>query len=293
MLRVGVRGAAAGAEAAAPGEPRPASAKSLLTTILGEFVLPTDGGVWTSTAVTALDALGFTERNARQALARLGDDGLIEPQRHGRSVRWLLTDTGRALLTTGAERIYSFGARAEAWDGHWLVVMCSIPESQRAKRHQLRSRLTFEGFGFVAPSVAVCPHREREGVANDILRSLDLDGEALTLDARTGELTSDTQMIASAWSLDTLVDDYRAFLAEFSGPADGAVAAPADAFRDTIRLVDAWRAFPFSDPELPVRLLPDDWPGTPARELFAARRAEWAPAARDWYLAVETAARPS
>ncbi len=264
-------------------EPR-ASAKSLLTTFLGEFVLPDSGAVWTHTAIVALDALGFTERNARQALARLGDQGLIEPERHGRRVRWLLTESGTRLLTTGAERIYSFGARAESWDGHWLVVMCSIPESQRAKRHQLRARLTFEGFGFVAPSVAVCPHRDREGAANDILRSLGLDGEALTLDARTGELTSDSSVIASAWSLDELERQYRRFVHDFSAPvADSAQAA----FRDTIRLVDAWRHFPFRDPELPVQLLPADWPGVPARDLFAARRAEWAASAHEWFVATD------
>lgn len=262
-------------------EPR-SSAKSLLTTFLGEFVLPNDGGVWTNTVVVALDALGFTERNARQALARLGDQALIEPERHGRTVRWRLTDAGARLLTTGADRIYGFCARAEAWDGHWLVVMCSIPESQRAKRHQLRTRLTFEGFGFVAPSVAVCPHREREGAANEILRSLGLDGDALTLDARTGELTSDLRVIASAWSLDALEEQYREFLAEFSAVAAD---SPLGAFQATMRLVDAWRHFPFRDPELPLHLLPADWPGTPARDLFAACRGDWGPAAQEWFLA--------
>src|SRR5688500_2296904 len=101
---------------------RRASAKSLLTTILGEFVRPHTATLWTTTAVAALETLGVTERNARQALARSRDQGLIVPERRGRTVRWRLTDAATELLTAGAERIYSFGTRGVSWDGHWLVV---------------------------------------------------------------------------------------------------------------------------------------------------------------------------
>jgi phenylacetic acid degradation operon negative regulatory protein len=259
---------------------RRASAKSLLTTMLGEFVLPQGGGFWTTTAVAGLDLLGITERNCRQALARLRDQGMIRPERHGRTVRWWLTEAATKLLTTGAERIYSFGSRAESWDGHWLVVMCSIPERQRAKRHRLRTQLTFEGFGFVAPSVAVCPHRDREEAANQILRELGLEFDALTLDARTGPLTPDLRMVESAWQLDALAGAYEGFIDEFAGLAPS---TPAEAFAGTIRLVDAWRHFPFVDPELPVGLLPAGWPGHPARELFAKQRRAWSRQALTWY----------
>ena len=259
---------------------RRASAKSLLTTILGEFVRPHAGTLWTTTAVAALGTLDVTERNARQALARSRDQGLIVPERRGRTVRWRLTAAATELLTAGAERIYGFGTRGETWDGHWLVVMCSIPERQRAKRHKLRTQLTFEGFGFVAASVAVCPYRDRQPAANAILRGLGLDGEALTLDARTGELTPDARMVASAWQLDSLADAYDDFITEFEQLAPS---APEEAFRATILLVDAWRHFPFRDPDLPAGLLPTDWPGRTARELFAARRQEWSAAAQEWF----------
>lgn len=269
-------------EAAA--EPRP-SAKSLLTTILGEFVLPLGGEVWTSTVVAALGTLGVTERNARQALARLGDQDLIESERHGRTARWRLTPAGTRLLTSGAQRIYNFGARGKSWDGHWLVVMCPVAESERAKRHKLRTRLAFEGFGFAAPSVAVCPHRDREDAANAILRDLDLAGGAITLDARTGALTSNHQIIASAWELDSLAQQYRSFAAEFGRLEP---VTPEDAFRAIIGLVGAWRHFPFRDPELPIELLPADWPGSAARELFTTRRQLWSAPAREWLLETES-----
>ena len=50
-----------------PGYP---SARSLLLTVLGEFVHARGGRVWTGTLVDALGALGVEQKSARQALAR-------------------------------------------------------------------------------------------------------------------------------------------------------------------------------------------------------------------------------
>jgi phenylacetic acid degradation operon negative regulatory protein len=108
------------------------SAKALLLTILGEFVLPHGGSAWTSTLVEALAAIGVEERNARQAAARLAEEGLVSRAKSGRRVRWQLTDQGRDLLVTGTARIYGFGRTDSPWDRRWLVVLCSVPEEQRA-----------------------------------------------------------------------------------------------------------------------------------------------------------------
>ncbi len=50
-------------------------AKALLLTVFGEFVLPSGGAVWTSSLIAAGEALGIGEKNARQAIARIGDQG--------------------------------------------------------------------------------------------------------------------------------------------------------------------------------------------------------------------------
>ena len=85
------------------------SARSLLMTLLGEYVLPRDRPVWTSTLVQALGTFGVEEKSARQALARTAAEGWLVSERVGRRVRWSLTAQGRKLLTEGAERIYAFG----------------------------------------------------------------------------------------------------------------------------------------------------------------------------------------
>ncbi|MFD0852743.1 PaaX family transcriptional regulator, partial [Actinomadura adrarensis] len=62
------------------------TAKSLLLTVFGEFVLPCDRPVWTSTLLHVLTGLGVEEKSVRQALNRMAADGWITSERAGRRV---------------------------------------------------------------------------------------------------------------------------------------------------------------------------------------------------------------
>jgi len=263
------------------------SAKALLLTILGEFVLPHSGSVWTATVVEALGRLGVAERNARQAVSRLGDQRLLRGVREGRRTRWHLTDEGRRLLTDGAERIYGFGAGNDTWDGRWLVVLCSVPEEQRAKRHRLRAMLEFAGFGFVQPGVAISPHLEREAIATHALKDLDLLAGAMLLRAETADVVSTGDVLERAWNLESLARRYEEFIASF---ARRVVRSDEARFAALSELVHQWRRFPFIDPEIPTQLLPEEWPGRRAKELFDAKHAVWAPGANAWYEQTEARA---
>ncbi len=130
----------------------------------------------------------------------------VRSEKDGRRARWHLTDAGRRLLVEGTTRIYELGAGDDRWDGRWLVVLCSVPEEQRAKRHQLRTQLEFAGFGFLAPGVAVSPHLDREGPANAVLAELGLLPGAMVFRAEAGDLVEADDLLARAWDLDTLAD---------------------------------------------------------------------------------------
>lgn len=263
------------------------SARALLLTILGEFVLPQGGSIWTSTIIDGLGSLGIGERNARQAAARLGDDGLLRAERVGRMTRWHLTDRADRLLTEGTRRIYGLSAGAPTWGRRWLVVITAIPEDERAKRRQLRTRLGFAGFGFLGPGIAISPHVSREDTANHVLRELGLDGSAVVFVAETGSLVPDRQLIEQAWDLDALAVRYRSFVDAFDGRD---VVDDGTSFAAVVELVHEWRRFPFDDPEIPADLLPTDWPGATARVVFDECRAAWLPAATRWFLAAESVA---
>ncbi len=91
----------------------------MLLTRFGEFVLPGDRRIWTNAIVDALATLGVSERNARQALARLRGQDVVRPMKHGRKARWHLTESGHELLATEAERIYNSDTEHPAWDGQY------------------------------------------------------------------------------------------------------------------------------------------------------------------------------
>lgn len=261
------------------------SAKALLLTLLGELVLPAGGSVWTQTVVQSLGLLDVGERNARQALARLAAQQIVAPERHGRRTRWSLTPEGRELLVTGTERIYSFGHAEQEWDEHWLVVFCSVPEEHRAQRQRLRSRLSFEGFGWLAPGVAITPHLDRETNANRVLKDLGLVPFAVVLRSEAGSLVPAGELLERAWDLDALADRYQEFIDAFRRRSPGRDDARLAAL---VELVHAWRRFPFVDPEIPGRLLPVSWPGRSARSVFDDRHQAWSEAARRCYSSLES-----
>ncbi len=255
-------------------------AKALVLTILGELVLPAGGAAWTSSLVAAAEVLGIGEKNARQAIARIGDQGLIRPDRHGRRVRWSLTDDGRRLLEEGARRIYGFGTSTVDWGGTWLVAHCPVAESQRAVRNQLRTRLAFLGFGELSPTLLISPHLDRERALREVLRDLGLTDESVVLHSSVGADGENRDLVARAWDLDGLADSYATFTCAHR---DQRPTEDRASFRALVGLVHDWRRFPFTDPELPTELLPDCWAGTTAAQVFHDRHADWSPAARLWF----------
>ena len=89
---------------------------------------------------------------------------------------YALSDDALELLREGDVRIFSRQRAVEA-DGLVMVVF-SIPESERDKRHQLRSTLVSMGFGTVSPGVWVAP-----GLLHDeVARTLDHQGLAPFVD---------------------------------------------------------------------------------------------------------------
>jgi len=253
------------------------SARGLLFTLLGEFVLPGGGTAWTSAVLAALARLGIEEKTTRQALMRTAASGWLDAEKAGRRTRWRLTASAQKMLTEGADRIYSFAGPAESWDGRWLLVYARIPESDRRARHVVRSRLSWAGFGSLGPGLWISPHPGRENETISVLREAGVAADAHVFVARRSGLAEVPTMVAEAWDLGAIEEQYEAFLEEFRA------AAPADVLARQIELVHAWRRFPAVDPALPRELLPARWSGLKAAQLFADRHQRWsAGAKREW-----------
>ena len=243
------------------------SARSVLFTVLGELVLPTGGEAWTSAFIDVLGRLGIEEKAARQALMRTAADNWLSSERVGRRTVWRLTPAAERLLRDGTERIFSFTAVAGDWDGRWTIVIARTPETERAARHMVRTRLRWAGFGAVSPGVWISPRRDRAAEVRQILDEAQLpDGYLFTAEYQGGGTL--TAMVEHAWDLAGLAAGYEEFITEFSQPAG------ADPLALVIDLVHAWRRFPWIDPGLPAQFLPVPWSGTAAAELFTRLHAE-------------------
>ncbi len=262
------------------------SARSLLLTVLGEFVLPRGEPVWTQVLIDVLGRLDVESKSARQALARTAAEGLMVSDRSGRRVRWSLTEQGHTLLSDGATRIYGFGATTRRWDGRWLVLLVSVPEARRQLRHRLRTRLAWAGLGSPAPGVWVTPDPSKQDEAAGVVADLELSGVASSFVGPFGTIGSARAVVEQAWDLAEVEAAYETFLDTFT---DAAPTDPAEIMAHQIHLVHAWRRFPFLDPRLPPELLPDRWAGARAAELFGTLHARWEkPARQHWQKLVRT-----
>jgi phenylacetic acid degradation operon negative regulatory protein len=253
------------------------SARGLLLTVLGEFVLPGRRPVLTSAFIDVLGRLGVEEKASRQALMRAAGDGWLTSQRDGRRTLWALSPVAEQFLTDGAERIYGFTGMQREWDGRWLLVLARVPETNRPARHLLRTRLGWAGFGSPAPGIWISTHPDRAKEAERVLDEAAVRDDAqifLAEHVAGGELSP---MVRQAWDLDAIQRAYEEFRAEFARQPSG------DPLVRLLQLVHSWRRFPLMDPALPKELLPVRWSGARAATLFQRQRAKWSAGANtEW-----------
>ncbi len=264
-----------------------------MITVLGEFVRPHQTA-WTQTLIKVMEALDVQPKATRQSLARLAESGWLERTKVGRRTRWHLSESTRALLESGADRIYGFGQTQRVWDGRWSVLFASLPEGHATSRYRLRARLGWAGYASFEPGAWISPWIDHEDAAVRVLNDLGM-GVATSFVAELGQLGDGRSIANRTWTLDEVSAQYRDFmdttplLGVVPGNAETSIdaTAGAEAARQLTLLVHRWRRFPFLDPELPAELLPDDWLGAPAAQLFANRRAALIGPANAWWLASE------
>src|SRR5205823_5070851 len=91
------------------------------------------------------------------AISRLKKGGTLVQERRGGTGYRLSSGMG-PVFDEGDRRIFGSLEPATLADG-WVIAIFSVPESERAHRHQLRSRLTWLGFGNASPGVWLAPAR--------------------------------------------------------------------------------------------------------------------------------------
>jgi phenylacetic acid degradation operon negative regulatory protein len=214
--------------------------------------------------------------------------GIVQSRRNGGSAGYQLSAEALAILREGDARIFR-RRRATPADG-WVLAVFSVPESERHRRHVLRSELSRLGFGMVAPGVWIVPAHPQDTTA-ETLRRLGLDGYADLFRAEHLAFGDPAAKIRRWWDLDELERQYEAFVRAYE-PArhelalrDDTAGGP-EAFAGYVRLLTDWRRLPYLDPGLPAELLPGGWVGIRAADLFFALRERLEEPARAYVSAV-------
>ncbi|MDV8058386.1 PaaX family transcriptional regulator C-terminal domain-containing protein [Rhodococcus sp. IEGM 1343] len=257
---------------------RPGSATSLVRTVLGAYVRPLGGWFAIADVVVWMDALGVPPESTRIAVARLKKKGVVvSSNREGRT-GYRITEQADAMFARGDGRIFGFRRMADG--DPFRLISFTIPETQRAARHQLRRRLTGIGCGTVSPGLWIAPDYLAEE-AGAIVDALELSPYVTTFVA--SEVAPPTTLRESAaqwWDLAGIADRHRAFLAAYETVAPAR--NPRDAFVTFATLLDEWRVIPYVDPGLPPSMTPEDWPGTRAVATFEGARGRYLEVSREW-----------
>jgi phenylacetic acid degradation operon negative regulatory protein len=249
--------------------------QSLVLTFFGNHVLEAgDLGVYSGSIIDVLGRVGTGEQAVRSTLTRMVGRGLLRRQREGRKMFFGLTPHAQDILREGGQRIWRDGAVNEDWDGTWTLLGFSLPESWQRQRHDLRSRLTWSGFGALYSGLWIAPGRAD---VREIVSELGLDAHVTVFHARADEFTDVGLMIRESWDLEGLAARYAAFGKRWAADLPDS----ADPVAVRLRLVAEWLRVIRTDPRLPVQHLPEGWPARRAQETFRRVAAETEGAARD------------
>lgn len=250
--------------------PRP---RALIVSLYGLYSRERDGWLSVASIVRLMAGFGVDGQAVRSSVSRLKRRDLLIAEKVGRVAGYRLSAAARDILAEGDTRI--FARRRGTLEEGWLLVTFSVPESERDKRHLLRTQLTRLGLGTVGPGLWIAPaHLESE-----VITALERSGlRGFTDLFRSQHVSSGTvrETARTWWDLDALDRVYAEFLDRFepvrtrwSAGSDG---SDVRTFTDFVEVVTAWRRLRYLDPGLPLEVLPVGWIGVAAEELFATLR---------------------
>jgi phenylacetic acid degradation operon negative regulatory protein len=258
------------------GEPQP---RHLIVTVYGLYARSAEGWLPVAGLVRLLGELGIGPQAVRSSISRLKRRDTLRGVRLDGRAGYALSPSMREVLREGDRRIFEHPP-ARLADG-WVQVVFTVPEAQRAKRHELRSRLARLAFAPVAPGVWVAP----AALADEVCGALRRQGLGAFVDVFRGDhlgCAPLAERVREWWDLPALEARYAEFLAAHQPLARRVSRRPlsgGEAFSAHVRVLTEWRRLRYLDPGLPVELLPARWQGDSALELFARLHAVLGPPA--------------
>lgn len=233
---------------------------SLILTFYGDAIAPRGGEVALPALLLLMRQIGFGDGVVRTAVSRLSADGWLDRIRVGRTSFYRLGSRGAQEFADAGHRI--FGPLSVPWNGQLRIVVADAKTD--------RGRLGSAGYALIAPGVLIAPD------------SAEVPGDAIHLSAN-GDPGALRALASNAWPLAALGAFYAGFLKRFCPLTHTASKLPSpDAMAARVLLIHEYRRIMLRDPHLPMAMLPEGWPGVPARRLCAKLYSALAPASERW-----------
>ena len=240
--------------------------RELIISIFGLYARAEQNWLSVAAIVRLMADLGADGQSVRAAVHRLKRSGVLIGRKIETVAGYELSDLALQSFAEGDARI--FGRRRATLVDGWLLLVFSFPETERDRRHELRTELNRLDFGTAAPGAWIAPGNlydetrqmlERHGLTEyvDIVR-----GDYLAF----GDVATRVQ---NWWNFEELTKSYREFLATYQGLRAKwrrGTHSDADAFKDYIHTLTTWRRI--ADPRLAPEVLPRNWVGLQGGALF-------------------------
>jgi phenylacetic acid degradation operon negative regulatory protein len=242
---------------------------SLINTVYGMFVRRLGGWISIADLIVLMAELDVDGPATRSAISRLKKAGTLVQERRG-GIGYSLDPGVEPTFDEGDRRILGNLEPAKLADG-WVMAVFSVPESERAHRHQLRARLSWLGFGNVSAGVWIAPARLLAD-ARITLKRVGLADYVHLFTADYADFADLPATVSSWWDFPAIEEQYAEFTDAFGPVTQELRQQPelgtAEAFRRYVPMLTQWRRLPYLDPGLPVELLPADWNAVAARRVF-------------------------
>ena len=245
-----------------------AQPRRLIVTIYGLYAREQPNWLPIASVVRLMADLGIDGQAVRSSISRLKRRDILQSLRIDGTAGYALSPSMLEVMREGDRRI--FDQRPASLADGWVQVVFTVPEAERGKRHELRTRLAGLGFGPVAPGVWLAPGALAAEVS-DVLARRRLSGY---VDIFCGQYLGFAELpsrVRDWWDLDDLAAKYARFVSYYRPVSRRLTRQFPDggqAFAEYVRMLTAWRRLRYLDPGLPAEVLPARWDGVAAAELF-------------------------
>ncbi|MBI2123709.1 MAG: hypothetical protein HYU04_00440 [Candidatus Wildermuthbacteria bacterium] len=166
----------------------------------------------------------------------------------------LLTELGKAKINS---QIPQYKPQKQ-WNGTWLIAAFDIPEKQRTARNIFRSYLKAKKFGKLQESVWISTQENYCPEIENLIETHGLRPFVYTFFTKNVGAASQEQIAETVWKLSAINIKYKQYIKEYSGAQE-----------KHLERIASFLAIAYADPQLPKELLPTDWQGERAFQIYS------------------------